>query len=101
MGVASLLWGMSIAWSAVALPQLRQHADISPMVVLVNDLSASWIGSSMPLGGVVGGLVGGPCIQTFGRKNFMMIVSTVFTIGWGLIAWAPYLEVMCIGKSSL
>jgi len=100
VGVASLLWGMSIAWSAVALPQLRQHADTSPiMEVLVNDVSASWIGSSMPLGGVVGGLVVGPCIQTSGRKNFMMIVYTVFTIGWGLIAWAPNLEVMCIGRA--
>ena len=96
VSIASMLWGMSIVWSAVALPHLRQALNTS---FAVDDSSASWIGSSMPVGGSIGGLVVGTCIDVFGRKKFMMVLYTTFAVGWGLVAFSPSLAVVCIGKS--
>ena len=106
VSLASLLWGFSISWSAVALPQLRQEggsrnsssAVLFSGMLVVDDSAASWIGSSMPVGGTVGSLISGTCIDLFGRKKFMLLLYLTCAIGWCLVSWAPSVLVLCIGK---
>ena len=80
VSIASLLWGCAIAWPAIALPQLRNGGDggsnssADANSLDVDDYTASWIGSSMPVGGTIGGLFAGSCINLFGRKKFMLVL---------------------------
>ena len=97
VSIASLLWGCAISWPAIALPQLRK-GDVNGTDSQVDDDMASWIGSSMPIGGTIGGLLTGTCIDVLGRKRFMLLLYLTAGLGWALVCWAPSLEVLCLGK---
>ena len=104
VSIASLLWGCAIAWPAIALPQLRNGGDggsnssVDANSLDVDDYTASWIGSSMPVGGTIGGLLTGSCIDLFGRKRFMLVLYLTSAIGWSLVSWAPSVAILCLGR---
>ena len=106
VSIASLLWGCSIGWPAAALPQMRQGVEkvgnsLAGLVtdgLVVDDSTASWIGSSMPVGGTVGALITGTCIDVLGRKRFMLVLYLTSALGWMLVSWAPSVAVLCLGK---
>ena len=98
VSIASLLWGCSIAWPATALPQLRTEGGNKTHSLEVDDDTASWIGSSMPVGGTIGGLVTGTCIDLLGRKRFLLLLYLTAALGWGLVWWSPSIAVLCVGR---
>ena len=98
VSLASLLWGCAIAWPATALPQLRTEGSNKTYSLEVDDNTASWIGSSMPVGGTIGGLVTGTCIDLLGRKRFMLLVYLTAALGWCLVWWSPSIAVLCVGR---
>lgn len=64
----------------------------------------------MPLGGLVGGIAGGPLIEILGRKTTILATSLPFIVSWLLIAcardiWLVFagraLSGICIGIASL
>ena len=98
VSISSILWGCSIAWPAVALPQLRQ-LDNSTVWLEVDDTTASWIGSSMPIGGAIGALLTGLGIDWLGRKRFMLVLYFTSAFGWVLIYWAQSVPLLCVGRA--
>lgn len=64
----------------------------------------------MPLGGLIGGIAGGPLIDVIGRKTTILATSLPFIVSWLLIASARnvymvyagrVLSGLCIGVASL
>lgn len=64
----------------------------------------------MPLGGLIGGIAGGPLIDILGRKSTILATSFPFIVSWLLIASARnvymvyagrILSGLCIGVASL
>ena len=49
------VWGQSIGWSGVVNPQLRKNETGFGL----DDEGSSWVGSTLSIGGFVGGLMAG------------------------------------------
>jgi hypothetical protein len=64
------VWGQSIGWSSVVNPQLRR-SDIG---LGLDDEGSSWVGSSLAIGGFVGGLMGGE------SDVFLPVIVKVFWV---------------------
>merc|ERR1712032_1189114 len=63
-----------------------------------NDNDASWVGSSMPVGGLLGAASTGFLADFIGRRCLILVLYFVFSTGWLIIAFAPSLPVLCIGR---
>ena len=50
------VWGESIGWSSVVNPLLRKTDDVG---LGIDDDGSSWVGSTISIGGFVGGLMAG------------------------------------------
>lgn len=59
----------------------------------------SWIGSIMPLAGLIGGISGGPFIEYIGRKNTIIATAIPFIISWLLIACANAVWMVLAGRA--
>jgi len=57
--MGSFCWGQSIGWSSVVNPHLREPVGGEGGGFGLDDDGASWVGSSLSIGGFVGGLTGG------------------------------------------
>jgi len=53
MGMFS--WGTSLGWTNIATPLLKSNET----GFNINDEESSWIGSTVPLGGILGSLIAG------------------------------------------
>ncbi|KAE8743024.1 hypothetical protein FOCC_FOCC011347 [Frankliniella occidentalis] len=73
--------GTVLAWTSPALPLLAQ-AD-SPIHLTENE--ASWVGSVMPLGAVLGAPPAGYLAQRLGRKTAVLSLSVHFLLSWALV----------------
>ncbi len=51
----------------------------------------------MPLAALVGGIIGGPCIEYLGRKNTILLTAPPFLIAWLLIACANAIWMVLAG----
>ncbi|PSN36326.1 hypothetical protein C0J52_24327 [Blattella germanica] len=80
--IASIAAGMTLGFSAVALPpmQMQHH---SPQV---SHDQASWIASLASIATPIGCLIIGGLLDGLGRKRAMMLVNVPAVIGWLLIA---------------
>ncbi|KAB0801232.1 hypothetical protein PPYR_05586 [Photinus pyralis] len=68
------------------------------MELKVSDEEFSWVGSLVPLGALVGALVGGQLINFFGRKRTILIANVLFLICWGSIAIASSVEFLFVAR---
>ena len=50
----------------------------------VSSDEASWIGSLMPLAGLLGSLAGGPMLEELGRRTTIALMSRVFFSAFAL-----------------
>ncbi|XP_042208311.1 facilitated trehalose transporter Tret1-like isoform X2 [Homarus americanus] len=57
-----------------------------------------WFSSSMNLGALVGGPVGGVCLNTLGRRGTIMALVAPFSLGWLLIALARNFAMLISGR---
>lgn len=62
-------------------------------------LQISWIGGIMPLAALVGGVLGGPLIEGFGRKLTIIGTAVPFFLGWMLIANANGIAMVLAGRA--
>ncbi|XP_041983515.1 facilitated trehalose transporter Tret1-like [Aricia agestis] len=86
--------GLSCGFSATLLPQLKQEQS----VILVNQSSPSWIASMAALPMAPGCFIGGWIIEKWGRRYALRVLSLPFFLGWILIATAPNLSLMLMGR---
>lgn len=53
----------------------------------------------MPLAGLVGGILGGPLIETLGRKMTILAIAIPFIVSWLLIACASSVSLVLVGRA--
>ncbi|KAF5281132.1 hypothetical protein FQR65_LT02998 [Abscondita terminalis] len=81
VSLVSLVVGFVSAFTSPAAESLKHDLRISEEEV-------SWIGGLMPLGALLGGLVGGQMIDFLGRKCTIFVTNVMFIISWICISVA-------------
>jgi len=76
--MAPFSFGISLAFTSPVVPDLQMRGILSPQ-------SGSWFSSLMPLGALVGALLGGQMLDLCGRKSSLLLLSFPFSAGWLLI----------------
>lgn len=76
--------GMSIGFSAVALPSLQ--SDSNPNKLSLSE--ASWFASIVSVATPVGCFISGPISDRYGRKTILLLINIITFLGWILIAFA-------------
>ena len=65
----------------------------------VSSDEASWIGSLMPLAGLLGSLAGGPMLEELGRRTTIGLMSLPFIVAGLLVTFAHDIFMIYIGRS--
>lgn len=87
--------GSVLGWSSPSLPILQRQqwqllrdntsVNLTLLPAIVTEEEASWAGSLVPLGALLGSLPSGFLADAFGRKPVMMAIGVHFLAGWLLI----------------
>lgn len=86
-----LLFGFDTGIINVALPTLRPAFNLTPAL-------ESGVVSAVLVGGMVGPFVSGPLTDRLGRKKINIIASLIFVIGSILVAVAPSVAILIVGR---
>lgn len=91
--------GMNIGYSSVALPVLTSDKSetIGSNYLYDNEQLATWFASIIAIANLIGCLFCGILMKT-GRKNSMIFVSFLCTIGWLVIATSNNIPQLLIGR---
>ncbi|XP_015918280.1 facilitated trehalose transporter Tret1 [Parasteatoda tepidariorum] len=84
--------GIASTYSSAATENMK-NGKLNP-----SDVEVSWIGSILPLGAILGGLIAGYLSDRIGRKGVMLYQSLILVLGWLFIAYAPNLMFVYIGR---
>ncbi|KAG7167452.1 facilitated trehalose transporter Tret1-like isoform X2 [Homarus americanus] len=111
--MGALALGCVIGYSSPAGPYLLAHTTATPQLLTnltddsqtqvrerlqLNQEEYNWFSSSPNLGAVCGGLLGGPAINSVGRRATMMTSAVIFVCGWLMIAFTNNLGVLVCGR---
>lgn len=94
--MGSLVMGTSISWSGPALPLLQLEPAQDGFSI--NKVEASWVGSLMPLGGLLGGQLGGLLMSKLGRKGAMLADAGLFAVSFLIMTVAPSIWCIYVGR---
>ncbi len=83
--------GMALAYSSPAISDLSVHG-------ILDDDQASWFGSLVNIGAIIGGFIGGFTVEIAGRKGCLILTGLPFSLGWLCILCGPALSCMYIGR---
>uniref|UniRef100_A0A1B6KCL1 Major facilitator superfamily (MFS) profile domain-containing protein n=2 Tax=Graphocephala atropunctata TaxID=36148 RepID=A0A1B6KCL1_9HEMI len=86
--------GMSLGFTAVALPYMLEPDSLVP----IDDIQASWIASLASIATPVGCLLSGHMVDRFGRRAGLLVISIPLVIGWLLIGLNPSLTRIYLGR---
>ncbi|KAK7080270.1 hypothetical protein SK128_019861, partial [Halocaridina rubra] len=64
-----------MGYTSPALPSMKEDAHFS-----ITEDDESWIGSVMPASALIGSLLAGPLLDTFGRRRTFMFLAIPFMI---------------------
>ncbi|XP_037969102.1 facilitated trehalose transporter Tret1 isoform X2 [Plutella xylostella] len=92
VSMGSLIVGFSSGYTSPALSSMNETLAYTAE-------EESWIGGLMPLAALVGGCVGGPLIEYFGRRMTTMGTAIPFFLGWMLIANAKDIFMVYAGRA--
>ena len=92
--VGALSFGYTLGYSSPALPQMTVLGD----VLYNNDDAASWFGSIVTLGGMIGCIAGGSLVERNGRRWTLMATALPFFCGWLTIAIGTEIWILCFGR---
>ncbi|XP_023712857.1 facilitated trehalose transporter Tret1 isoform X3 [Cryptotermes secundus] len=94
VSLGSMVVGFASAYTSPALVSMAEpNSTVQP------DLQQkSWIGSLMPLSALLGGIAGGPLIETIGRKTTILATALPFIVSWLLIALAVNVPMLYAGR---
>lgn len=87
--------GLVVAYSAILLDQLENKPDPS---IIMDENIASWIASATVLVVPVAALLTGFLVDGIGRVNTLKSAAIPYILGWTLIAQAPNVTVIIIGR---
>jgi SP family facilitated glucose transporter-like MFS transporter 8 len=86
--------GVSMAFSAVLLPQLMEN-DI--FLTTTTD-QLTWIASLVTIGTLLGSLITGPLMDKFGRKTICQVSCVPLIVAWILVWLAQNVETLYAGR---
>ncbi|KAL1122402.1 hypothetical protein AAG570_003806 [Ranatra chinensis] len=98
--------GFSSSYTSPALASMAQPNS----TLHVTKSQESWIGSLLPLSALFGGILGGPMIETLGRKRTILATGPPFILSFLLISFARNVGLVmggrcvggvCVGIASL
>ncbi|XP_075549351.1 facilitated trehalose transporter Tret1-like isoform X2 [Dermacentor variabilis] len=89
--LAMMSVGLMCAYSSPALPGIRQRFGLT-------EDEATWFGSLVLPGAVLGGLIGGQLVNLMGRRKTMVTVAVWFVSGWICIILAPSTPWLFVGR---
>ncbi|XP_060868900.1 facilitated trehalose transporter Tret1-like isoform X1 [Metopolophium dirhodum] len=95
VSLCSMVVGFASAYTSPALPSMNRPG--SPLSVTEEE--GSWIGSLMPLAALIGGMAGGPLIESIGRKTTILATGIPFIISFILIAMAVNVQMVMAGRA--
>lgn len=108
VSLGNMIIGLISAYTSPALASMS--SENSTLHIKIDGEEASWIGSLMPLGALIGGIIGGALIEKLGRKKTSIITAVPFIFTWILIAFATNIWMvyasraiggLCVGIASL
>lgn len=71
-------WGTAIGWSSPALAKMIEGLSDSPLDYIPSNEQLSWIGSILPVGGLVGPMIFAPLPGLIGRKATLLLTALFF-----------------------
>jgi len=92
--IGALSFGYTIGYSSPALPQMTASEGIMHK----NEYAASWFGSVVTVGAMLGCAVGGSLVESRGRRWTLMATAAPFFVGWIVIAFGNEIEILCFGR---
>lgn len=103
INLAALSSGLSLGFSAIAIPQLKSNATWYGQTELyqpfnLNMESGSWIASIFGLGAIFGGFAAGYLGTTFGQRKTMIMLAVPDIVAWIFIASAQNVPMMLLGR---
>jgi facilitated trehalose transporter len=103
INLAALSSGLSLGFSAIAIPQLKSNATWYGQTELyqpfnLNMESGSWIASIFGLGAIFGGFAAGYLGTTFGQRKTMIMLAVPDIVAWIFIASAQNIPMMLFGR---
>ncbi|VVC94595.1 unnamed protein product [Leptidea sinapis] len=84
INIGQVIVGYSVGWSAPIIPKLQNTTD-SPLDEPITDLEASWVGSLLYIGAMVGPYVTGILSNLIGRKPCLLIGGFLNIISYILV----------------
>ncbi|XP_026826777.1 facilitated trehalose transporter Tret1 isoform X2 [Ooceraea biroi] len=96
VSLCSLMVGYSSSYTSPALVSMRAN-DSSNFEVTKQ--MGMWIGSLMPLNALIGGIIGGPCIEYIGRRNTIIATAFPFIASWFFISLAENVAMVLVGRA--
>ncbi|XP_063595968.1 facilitated trehalose transporter Tret1-like [Penaeus indicus] len=94
--MGALAMGAVLGYSSPAGPLLMSNATAGP--VHLTKAQNSFFSSSMNLGALAGGPIGGVCLNKLGRRGTMLTSVVPFVGGWLLIAFAQNFAMLMTGR---
>lgn len=82
--LVGISWGTSIGWSSPAIAKMTTNISDSPLDFVPTSDQLSWIGSILPIGGLVGPILFAPLPGIIGRK-WSLLLSSLFFVASFLI----------------
>lgn len=92
--LAALSTGTVLGW----LSQISQDLLDGQLNFSVTEDELGWVGSFMSLGAALFSLMVGSICDFLGRKNTMLCMVVVITIGWSQLIWASSVTMLYIGR---
>uniref|UniRef100_A0A1B6E2N3 Major facilitator superfamily (MFS) profile domain-containing protein n=1 Tax=Clastoptera arizonana TaxID=38151 RepID=A0A1B6E2N3_9HEMI len=94
VSLGSMVIGFASAYTSPALASMAKPNS----TLHATDEQASWIGSLMPLSALIGGMAGGPLIESIGRRTTILSTAVPFILSFLLISFAINIPMIMAGR---